>query len=110
MRSRAPLLFIIATAGCMNEYHPEYHPVTTTTFVQQVSAPTTIINESAAEASDLKIDLPPKVDPPALPPAPGTVLGPNVQIGSGVTFNGNVYVRGDLIIGGTREHPLLMTR
>jgi hypothetical protein len=148
MRSRAPLLFIIATTGCMNEYHPEFHPVTTTTFVQNVSAPTTLIGglipETSSDASNLTIDLPPKYDmppsTPVLPPearreiqpkntviassetparpnvsvdapqAPGTYLGPNVEIGPGVTFGGNVYIQGDLIIGGTRQHPVLMTR
>jgi hypothetical protein len=117
----------------MNEYHPEFHPVTTTTFVQNVSSPTTTINQnvSQSEASDPKPVLPPerreeiqpkkapiailldapsrpnvRVDPPQ---APGTYLGPNVQIGPGVTFGGNVYVQGNLIIGGTREHPVLTT-
>jgi hypothetical protein len=62
MRSRAPLLIVIATTGCMNEYHPEYHPVTTTTLIENVSSPITVTNEGAPEASNLKIDLPPKYD------------------------------------------------
>ena len=85
----------------MNEYHPEVHPVTTTTFIRNVSSPTTIVNHSEASALNL--------DPPPQSQVPGTYLGPNVQIGSGVTFNGNVYVQGNLIIGGTREHPVLTT-
>jgi hypothetical protein len=144
MRSRAPLLIALATSGCMNEYHPEFHPVTTTTFVQNVSAPTTVVNESESESASHDVDfddaphirssrsttprteiqskkplivnversqeLPQPsvhVDPPQ---APGTYLGPNVEIGPGVTFGGNVYVQGDLVIGGTRQHPVLTTR
>jgi hypothetical protein len=67
MRSRAPFLIALVTTGCMNEYHPEFHPVTTTTFVQNVSSPTTVVNESAPAASRFDIDLPPKYDSPDSP-------------------------------------------
>jgi hypothetical protein len=136
MRSRAPLFLIIATTGCLNEYHPEYHPVTTTTIVQNVSSPTTVITQNEVHAS-------PTASPPPVstreqpqiarneiepkkaqksnktsscpaPPFPltrgGIELGPNVAIGPGVYFGGDVYVKGDLIVGGTREHPQLLTQ
>lgn len=112
--------------------------MTTTTLVQNVSAPTTIVTDSVSH--EVKIDPPltasPFDDPWAAPKtaaiaraektreasppnvnvesppaqAPGTYLGPNVEIGPGVTFGGNVYVQGDLVIGGTRQHPVLTTR
>lgn len=139
MRSRAPLFLIIATTGCLNEYHPEFHPVTTTTIVQNVSSPTTVITQNELLASPLpsqspsrpvnipdepltaRNEIPPKkaaIAPntrscpaPLLPLSPGsTVLGPHVAIGPGVYFGGNVYVKGDLIVGGTAEHPQLLTR
>lgn len=141
MRSRAPLLIVIATTGCLNEYHPEFHPVTNVAIVKNVSSPTTIITENQIAASSppsIESSLPrssvnedsierseiqPKRAPiatarkssacplPTLPMEPGsTELGPNVSIGPGVSFGGNVYVSGDLIIGGTREHPQLITR
>jgi hypothetical protein len=33
----------IALAGCMSEYHPEYHPESTTRYEQNVSYPTTVL-------------------------------------------------------------------
>lgn len=32
----------LASAGCANEYHPEYHPVSEYSYSQNISAPTTI--------------------------------------------------------------------
>ena len=36
------------TAGCLNEYHPEYRPQTSTTYVQNVSYPTTFVTQVIA--------------------------------------------------------------
>ena len=47
--SRRPLLvLLVMTAGCLNEYHPEYHPQTSTTYVQNVSYPTTYVTQVLA--------------------------------------------------------------
>jgi hypothetical protein len=36
------LVGLIALSGCMSEYHPEYHPESTTKYEQNVSYPTTV--------------------------------------------------------------------
>jgi hypothetical protein len=136
MRSRVSLFLVIATTGCLNEYHPEYHPVTTTTIVQNVSSPTTVITQNETTQHDVTASPPPitrpapqiarnEIEPKKAqkstktsscptPPFPltrgGIELGPNVAIGPGVYFGGDVYVKGDLIVGGTREHPQLLTQ
>jgi hypothetical protein len=50
------LLVVAALAGCASEYHPEYHPQTTTSYQQIVSYPTNVfMNASppmAAAASE----------------------------------------------------------
>jgi hypothetical protein len=44
MRSRRPLFaLLLFGVGCVNEYHPEYHPVSQYTYVQNISYPTGVV-------------------------------------------------------------------
>jgi hypothetical protein len=43
MRRRLWLLVLAAPLGCLNEYHPEYRPETSVTYVQNVSYPQTTV-------------------------------------------------------------------
>jgi hypothetical protein len=43
---------VLALAGCASEYHPEYHPQTTTSYQQIVSYPTTVFMGGSAPASE----------------------------------------------------------
>jgi hypothetical protein len=56
------LVLAALTAGCLNEYHPEYHPQTSTTYVQNVSYPTTYVTQVIA--------------PPAVPTGHASVAPP----------------------------------
>jgi hypothetical protein len=40
----ASMLAAAALVACANEYHPEYHPVTQTSYAQTVSSPVTVFN------------------------------------------------------------------
>jgi hypothetical protein len=48
---RAALLGLLVVAGCTSEYHPEYHPQTTTSYQQIVSYPTTVFAVGVAKAA-----------------------------------------------------------
>jgi hypothetical protein len=41
-------MLLLFGVGCVNEYHPEYHPVTSYTYVENVSYPTVVIQTAAA--------------------------------------------------------------
>jgi hypothetical protein len=64
---------VATTGGCVDEYHPEYHPETSYDFEQRVSYPTTVVQqespEGALSAGVTQRHLP-AVPPPAPAPSP----------------------------------------
>jgi hypothetical protein len=51
MRSRIPsFVVLLLGVGCVNEYHPEYHPVSSYTYVQNISYPMVIVENVRAPA------------------------------------------------------------
>ncbi len=62
-------------AGCGNEYHPEYHPVTTTTYTQAVGTPARVVVPAQGEAGQTVLVAPAggptaSFPPPPQPPVP----------------------------------------
>jgi hypothetical protein len=63
-------LFVGGLAGCANTYHPEYHPVTNTSYSQNVNQPVTV------DAYGRPVQVPPvqgpttRFPPPPQPPQP----------------------------------------
>ena len=68
MHSITVALVAVSLAACTSTYHPEYHPVTTTTVTQTYGAPATVVNGASAQR-------PAVVVAPA-PSAPIVVQGP----------------------------------
>jgi hypothetical protein len=47
VRSRiASFVLLLLGVGCVNEYHPDYHPVSSYTYVQNISYPTVIVENA----------------------------------------------------------------
>jgi sulfatase modifying factor 1 len=57
LRGPVAALLLAATASCVSEYHPEYHPETSTSFAHRVSYPTTVF--AAAPPPALEVVCPP---------------------------------------------------
>jgi hypothetical protein len=70
--SLAPVVALFAIA-CGNTYHPEYHPVTTTSFTESYSNPVVVHNGGA----------PSERSPVFVEPAPGPINRPPVSSSRG---------------------------
>ncbi len=73
MTSRRRLRFALLAlagcvgAGCLNEYHPEFHPETSYRYTQNVSYPTTVVQNVVAPAAP-SLPEAPRVGPPVRAP------------------------------------------
>jgi hypothetical protein len=67
MRFLFALAIAASAIACANEYHPEYHPVTTTTYTQSVGSPAVV---QAAPQQVVYAAPPPTMQAPPPPPPP----------------------------------------
>jgi hypothetical protein len=76
VRLRKPLilLFLAVSAGCLNEYHPEFHPQSSYTVVQNVSYPQTIIQNVTLAAPSAGVRVRPLPSRPLATESPLGVL------------------------------------
>jgi hypothetical protein len=67
-----------ALAGCGNEYHPEYHPVSVSEISQNLTYPVTVHNgiTSAERGPVLVVPAAPVLVQPPAPPTPAPALPP----------------------------------
>jgi len=62
-------LAAVSLAACGNTYHPEYHPVTTTTYSQSVASPVTV-QGTAGQPVYVPAPTTPHAQMPSPPPPP----------------------------------------